>query len=201
MEHLKKEKAKIIRGGKLITSLPISRSSLPYGTSHHLGHNSGGAYRGVYLSRRGDVINEVTGEPFRAGDFCLGFVAKFPTVSLEVGHLKSSDVGPRNIASEGADVCSASFAAVTVTKGPGKKHRPLTAGRGSGHTSILVRKRQTLSQFLYIKLLQYRSTCAVSSSAIYLAQFPPIPFLWPFSDCRRRRLQPALPCSRGAPSR
>ncbi|CAN0291510.1 unnamed protein product [Ascophyllum nodosum] len=53
-------------------------------SSHHLGHNSGGAYRGVYLSRRGDVINEVTGEPFRAGDFCLGFVAKFPTVSLEI---------------------------------------------------------------------------------------------------------------------
>lgn len=31
------------------------------------------------------MINKDTGEPFKAGDFHIGFVASLPSVSLEVG--------------------------------------------------------------------------------------------------------------------
>ncbi|CAM9470914.1 unnamed protein product, partial [Laminaria digitata] len=53
-------------------------------TSHNLGNNSGGLQKGVYLARRGDMINKDTGQPFKAGDFHIGFVASLPSVSLEV---------------------------------------------------------------------------------------------------------------------
>ncbi|CAM9952189.1 unnamed protein product, partial [Scytosiphon promiscuus] len=53
-------------------------------TSHNLGTNAGGLYKGVYLARRCDMINPDTGEPFKARDFHIGSVAKLPSVSLEI---------------------------------------------------------------------------------------------------------------------
>ncbi|CAM9836272.1 unnamed protein product, partial [Ectocarpus sp. 13 AM-2016] len=53
-------------------------------TSHNLGKNAGGLYRGVYLARCHDMVNEATGEPFKARDFHIGSVAKLPSVSLEI---------------------------------------------------------------------------------------------------------------------
>ncbi|CAM9171599.1 unnamed protein product [Ectocarpus sp. 8 AP-2014] len=53
-------------------------------TSHNLGKNAGGLYRGVYLARSHDMVNEATGKPFKARDFHIGSVAKLPSVSLEI---------------------------------------------------------------------------------------------------------------------
>lgn len=63
--------------------------------SHHLGKNAGGIQKGVYLARRGDLINSDTGKPFAAGDFLIGSVARLPSVSLKVRSFQARSRGKR----------------------------------------------------------------------------------------------------------